>query len=149
MVFMHVNAYKRLKFSNTHKTLCADWRHIEMQQTQSWKSPTFLLDLVMDVCSLWQWHAGYSGEGEVRLHRAETRLWGPCLVDSWQTAANLTDWLSEFRKKKTRQQKSPAKSRHSREEKSRQCCVFAWCQAVRISRRVQLQSWWREEPNPS
>lgn len=40
-----------------YKKLCAGLEvspYIEMQQPQNMKLPTFVLDIVMDVCSLWQ-----------------------------------------------------------------------------------------------
>lgn len=53
---------------------------------------------------------GPKQRGEARLHGAVRRLSGLCLVGSWQTATNLTDWLSEC----WNNRKSPAKLRNSR-----------------------------------
>lgn len=106
----------------------------------------------MDVCSLWRWHAGWSCKGKARLHGAVRRLSGLCLVGSWQTATDLTDWLSEC----WNNRKSPVKlrdsssgggggtNRHCLQYKLRGChnglsihyihLGPVWCQVVRMTK---------------
>lgn len=126
-----------LKFTNRHKKLLANRPHIEIPQSHFFWTCWWMFALHGSGLRRW---------GEARLHRAVRRLWGLCLVGSWQTATNLTDWLFECWNK----QKSPAKLRDSRGQKTRQCmqskkrecskwavynarlCADVWPQAVRI-----------------
>ena len=58
---------------------------------ENMKLETFLLDVVMDVCSFAVVTCRLKQRGGASLSGAVRRVSGLCLVGSWQAATNLTD----------------------------------------------------------
>lgn len=177
IVFMPPSPYRResdrrlfymLKFTISYQTAVCRLgseasSHIKRcsRQPQNVKLPTFSFRLGNGCLLFMAVRDRLKQQREARLHRAVRRLSGLCLVGSWQTSTNMTDWLLNVETTEKVQRRWGTAERRKQTKGSLQyklcmciacwqssvytsicvhVCVFVWPQAVRVTICVKPQA---------